>query len=81
MIFAPLGGFRYSQSFFGGDSKTARIVPVELAEKSEGDVKLTFDFLFAADLSGQARASQSMVGTNMELAKAAGIAGLLASEQ
>ena len=42
---------------------------------------LRFDGLFAADLSGRARAFQSMVGGGMEVARAAGLAGLMAVEE
>ena len=34
----------------------------------------------AADLSGRARAFQSMVGAGMDAAKAAGLAGLMEAE-
>ena len=36
--------------------------------------------LLAADLAGRARAFQSMVGAGMDLAKAAGLAGLMEVE-
>lgn len=46
------------------------------------DTELSFDFsrLFASDLSGRARAFQSMVGGGMDVSKAAALAGLMASE-
>ena len=55
----------------------ARIVAEELSNKFEADISLGFDALFAADLSGRARAFQSLVGGGMDLAKAAGLAGLM----
>ena len=58
----------------------ARIVSAELSAKLDGDVSLSFDSLFAADLSGRARAFQSMVGGGMAVDRAAGLAGLLESE-
>ena len=57
-----------------------RLVSAELSAKLEADVTLSFDGLFAADLSGRARAFQSMVGGGMDPAKAAGLAGLMESE-
>ena len=58
----------------------ARIVSAELTAKLEAPIGLNFDALFAADLSGRARAFQSMVGGGMDVAKAAGLAGLMESE-
>ena len=58
----------------------ARIVAEELSAKFEADISLSFDSLFAADLSGRARAFQSLVGAGMDVAKAAALAGLLQSE-
>ena len=45
--------------------------------------KISFDFskLFASDLSGRARAFQSMVNGGMDVAKAATLAGLMESEE
>ena len=57
-----------------------RIVSAELSAKLDADVRLNFDGLFAADLSGRARAFQSMVNGGMAPAKAAGLAGLMESE-
>ena len=59
----------------------ARLVERELTEKLDAPITLNFDGLFAADLSGRARAFQSMVGGGMELAKAAALAGLMESEE
>ncbi len=56
------------------------LVAGELSAKLEADVTLGFDRLFAADLSGRARAFQSMVGGGMDPGKAAGLAGLMESE-
>ena len=57
-----------------------RVVSAELTAKLEAPIGLNFDALFAADLSGRARAFQSMVGGGMDVAKAAGLAGLMESE-
>ena len=59
----------------------ARIVAEELSAKFETEIGLSFDTLFAADLSGRARAFQSLVGGGMDVAKAAALAGLLQAEE
>ncbi|MDE0455923.1 MAG: hypothetical protein OXI15_01400 [Chromatiales bacterium] len=55
----------------------ARLVELELSAKLEEDVKLDFPGLMASDLSGRARAFQSLVSGGMEVAKAAALAGLM----
>ena len=55
-------------------------VEVELAQKLDRPVRLTFDRLMASDLSGRARAFQSMVKSGMALDQAARLAGLLVDE-
>ena len=60
----------------------AKVVAVELATKLDSpDLKLTFDALMASDLSGRARAFQSMVGGGMDLNRAAGLSGLMSSDE
>ena len=61
-------------------SPLARIVQAELSNKLDGAVTLSFDSIFAADLSGRARAFQSLVGGGMDVAKAAALAGLMEGE-
>lgn len=58
----------------------AGIIRQELAEKLDAPIGLNLDRLFAADLSGRARAFQSLVGGGMDPGKAAGLAGLMESE-
>ena len=54
---------------------------VEAAAKlGEPSLTLSFNRLFASDLSGRARAFQSMVGAGMETDKAAALAGLMEAE-
>lgn len=53
------------------------LIAYELSEKLEVDVNLSFEKLFASDLSGRARAFQSMVGGGMDATKAAALAGLM----
>ena len=55
----------------------AALVAAELSDKLAVDIKLNFDRMFASDLSGRARAFQSMVGGGMDVAKAAALAGLM----
>ena len=59
----------------------ARIVAEELSAKFEADMSLSFDGLFAADLSGRARAFQSLVNGGMDPGKAAGLAGLMEADE
>lgn len=59
---------------------TGRRVEAELSDKLDMDVKLNFDELAAADISGRARAFQSMVGGGMALEKAANLSGLMEPE-
>ena len=62
-------------------SPIARIVASECAVKLDTP-GLTFDHsnLFASDLSGRARAFQSMVGGGMDITKAAALAGLMVDD-
>ena len=62
-------------------SPIARVVAGEMAAKLDTP-GLAFDFkaLFASDLSGRARAFQSMVGGGMAIEKAAAQAGLMVSD-
>ena len=62
-------------------SPVSRVVASELAVKLDTP-GLAFDFsaLFASDLSGRARAFQSMVGGGMDVAKAAALAGLMVAD-
>ena len=59
----------------------ARSVSAELAAKLDApNLELNFDSLFASDLSGRARAFQSLVGGGMDIAGAAALAGLAEPE-
>ena len=53
------------------------LLEVELSRKLEADIGLGFGGLYAHDLAGRARAFQSLVGGGMDLAKAAGLSGLM----
>ena len=57
-----------------------KLVAEELSRKFEFPVTLNFDSLMASDISGRARAFQSMVGGGMDLEKAAALSGLMVEE-
>ena len=62
-------------------SPVARIVEAEFRDKLDApDLTLSFDALFASDLSGRARSFQSMVGGGLSVKKAARLAGLMEAE-
>ena len=63
-------------ALFGVLSPLGRLVESELQDKLEDTVALSWQGLRASDLSGRARAFQSMVGGGMEVERAAGLAGL-----
>ena len=58
----------------------AGLLAAELSGKLEAEIGLSFKGRFAADLAGRVRAFQSMVSGGMDLAKAAGLAGLMEVE-
>ena len=58
-----------------------RLVAEELSRKFEFPVSLNFDSLMASDISGRARAFQSMVVGGMDITKAAALSGLMEAEQ
>ena len=59
----------------------ARLLEAELSAKLEREVRLDFSDLRSDDLSGRARAFQSLVGGGMDVAKAAALAGLLIADE
>ena len=63
-------------ALFGVLSPLGRLVEADLRAKLGGEVSLSWQELRASDLSGRARAFQSMVGAGMEVERAAGLAGL-----
>lgn len=68
----------WRQFLHGSVQPVAEIVQAELRRKLDSPgLTLSFDRLFASDLSGRARAFQSMVGGGMDVAKAAALAGLM----
>ena len=67
----------YRRFLFSTVAPLGRIVAAELSRKLETPVSLQWGELRAADISGRARAYQSLVGANMDAAKAERLAGLL----
>ena len=57
-----------------------RIVAHELSMKLESPITLDWQELRAGDISGRARAFQSMVGAGMDPSKAAALSGLMVTE-
>ena len=68
-------------ALFGVIAPLGRKVSAELSEKLGDVVTLDWTDLRASDLSGRARAFQSMVGGGMDVAKAAALAGLMTPEE
>ena len=58
----------------------ARLLQFELSSKLEVDIGIDLAGLWSHDLSGRARAFQSMVGGGLDVAKAAALSGLMESE-
>ena len=61
-------------------SPLGRLASQELSEKFGVAISLDWSELKASDLSGRARAFQSMIGGGMPLEKAASLAGLLVED-
>ena len=67
-------------ALFGVLSPLGRMVESELQDKLEDTVKIGWTELRASDLSGQARAMQSMVNGGMPVADAVSVAGLMVED-
>ena len=61
-------------------SPLGRLVEREIQDKIDGTIKLSWQELRASDLSGRARAFQSMVGGGMQVEQAIAISGLMLPE-
>ena len=71
----------FRQALHSVVSPLGRIMQAELRWKLDSPgLMLNLDALFASDLSGRARAFQSMVGAGMDVAKAAALSGLTMQE-
>ena len=73
------GGAReaWRQALHGLIQPLGQLVQSELRDKLDPAITLSFNALMASDLTGRARAFQSMVGAGMDIAKAAGLSGLM----
>ena len=67
-------------ALFGVLSPLGRLVESELQDKLEDTVTLSWQELRASDLSGRARAFQSMVGGGMAVDQAIAVAGLMVGD-
>ena len=65
---------------FGVLSPLGKLVESELRYKLEDSVTLSWQELRASDLSGRARAFQSMVGGGLDIEKAISVAGLMVED-
>ena len=63
----------WRQFLHASAAPVAKLVAQELSEKLEIEVTLNLDDLHASDVSGRARAFQSLVGGGMDVTKAAGL--------
>ena len=67
----------YRQSLHSVVSPIGRLVAAELQDKLEAPIALDWGELRAGDISGRARAFQSLVGSGMDMAAAAAASGIL----
>ena len=67
----------WRQFLFGTVAPIGRLVSAELSRKLDAPINLTWADLRASDLSGRARAFQSLVNGGMDLSRAAALAGLM----
>ncbi|MCY4086859.1 MAG: hypothetical protein OXG37_08260 [Actinomycetia bacterium] len=70
----------WRQLLFGVVHPLGRIVQDELQAKLETEITISWEELRASDLSGRARAFQSMVGGGMAVERAASLTGLIEPE-
>ena len=70
----------WRQALFGCIAPLGRLVSHELTTKLDAPVTLDWQELRASDISGRARAFQSMVGAGMDPAKAAALSGLMVDD-
>ena len=70
----------WRQFLHGTVQPVAEILADEFRAKLDPGITLSFDRLFASDISGRARAFQSLVGGGMDAGKAAALSGLIVEE-
>ena len=71
----------YRRAMFSVVEPLGKLVAYELGKKLEADVALTFEGLKAADVTGRARAFQSLVGSGLDMAAAAAASGILIEDE
>ena len=72
----------YRQTLFTTIAPLGRLVETELRAKLDDDtISIQWDELRAADITGRARAFQSLVGAGMEVDRAAALSGLLSPDE
>ena len=71
----------WRQLLYSTVAPMGRIVTTELSAKLETDIQLGWDELRASDVSGRARAFQSMVTAGMNIEKAAALSGLMTVDE
>ena len=70
------------QTLFTTIAPLGKLIETELRHKLDDDtIRLTWDELRAADITGRARAFQSLVGAGMDVDRAMGLSGLLAPDE
>lgn len=67
----------WRQFLFGTIAPLGAIIQAELRAKLSSTITISFDELRASDLTGRARAFQSLVGGGMDITQAATLSGLL----
>ena len=71
----------YRQAIHTVVAALGRIVSAEMTSKMGSDIRLDWTELRAGDISGRAKALQSMVGAGMDLTKAMALSGLMVSDE
>lgn len=70
----------WRQFIFGTVAPIGKIIETEMREKVRSNFTLSFEELRASDITGRARAFQSLVGAGMDLSQAASLSGLLVND-
>lgn len=80
----PSGGTEAREAWrrflHGSIAPLGAILEQELQAKLDASVRLDFESLYASDVSGRARAFQSMVGAGMDVTQAASLSGLMEAD-
>lgn len=71
----------WRQFIFGTIAPLGKLIVAELRKHIGNDLSLNFEELRASDITGRARAFQSLVGGGLDLNQAAQLSGLLAVDQ